>query len=61
MAESRYSHIRFLKLRVEILKGRLPGNRVILGSVDRRRLIMNGAEVKHQVKDDPLDIVSIRD
>ena len=35
----RDAHIRFLKLQVEMLKGRLPGNRVILDPVGRRRLM----------------------
>lgn len=32
----RDAHIRFLKLRVEMLQARLPGNRVILDPVERR-------------------------
>ena len=35
----RDAHIRFLKLQVEMLKERLPGNRVILDPVERRRLM----------------------
>jgi hypothetical protein len=35
----RDAHIRFLKLQVEMLQERLPGNRVILDPVERRRLM----------------------
>jgi len=55
----RDAHIRFLKLQVEILKERLPGNRVILDPVERRRLMKIGAEVDHRVED-TLGIVSIK-
>ncbi len=39
----RDAHIRFLKLQVEMLQSRLPGNRVILDPVERRRLMKVGA------------------
>ena len=52
-------HLRFLKLQVEILQERLPGNRVILDPVERRRLMKIGAEVDHKVED-TLGIVSIK-
>jgi putative transposase len=55
----RDAHIRFLKLQVEMLKERLPGNRVILDPVERRRLMKIGAEVDHEVQD-TLGIVSIK-
>jgi putative transposase len=55
----RDAHIRFLKLQVEMLKERLPGNRVILDPVERRRLMKIGAEVDHKVED-TLGIVSIK-
>jgi len=55
----RDAHIRFLKLQVEMLKERLPGNRVILDPVERRRLMKIGAEVDHDVED-TLGIVSIK-
>jgi putative transposase len=55
----RDAHIRFLKLQVEMLKARLPGNRVILDPVERRRLMKIGAEVEHRVED-TLEIVSIK-
>jgi len=55
----RDAHIRFLKLQVEILKERLPGNRVILDPVERRRLMKIGAEIDHRVED-TLGIVGIK-
>jgi putative transposase len=55
----RDAHIRFLKLQVEMLQERLPGNRVILDPVERRRLMKVGAEVGHAVQD-TLGIVSIK-
>ena len=39
------AHIRFLKLQVEILQSRLPGNRVIPDPTERRRLLKIGAEM----------------
>ena len=55
----RDGHIRFLKLQVEILRSRLPGNRVIPDPVERRRLLKAGAEVGHAVED-TLGIVSVK-
>ncbi len=55
----RDAHIRFLKLQVELLKSRLPGNRVILDPAERQRLMKVGAEADHAVHD-PLGIVSIK-
>ena len=55
----RDAHIRFLKLQVEILKTRLPGNRVILDPVERQRLMKTGAEVEHAVEH-TLEIVSVK-
>jgi len=52
-------HIRLLKLQVELLKARLPDNRVILSPAERRRLMKIAAEVDHDVKD-TLGIVSIK-
>jgi putative transposase len=54
----RGAHIRFLKLQVEMLQLRLPGNRVILDPVERRRLMKIGAELQHKVED-TLEIVSV--
>ena len=56
---SRDAHIRFLKLQVEMLQSRLPGNRVILDPVERRRLMKIGSEVQHRVED-TLEIVSVK-
>jgi putative transposase len=55
----RDAHIRFLKLQVEMLRSRLPGNRVILDPAERQRLMKVGAEVEHAVQD-ILGIVSIK-
>ncbi|MFA6132858.1 MAG: integrase core domain-containing protein [Phycisphaerae bacterium] len=55
----RDTHIRFLKLQVEMLQARLPGNRIILDPVERRRLMKMGVEVQHKVED-TLEIVSIK-
>jgi putative transposase len=58
-SERRDAHIRFLKLQVEMLKSRLPGNRVILDPADRRRLMKIGAEISHDVEH-TVAIVSIK-
>jgi hypothetical protein len=55
----RDTHIRFLKLQVEILQSRLPGNRVIPDPLERRRLLKLGAEMGHAVEH-TLDIISIK-
>jgi len=55
----RDAQIRFLKLQVEILQSRLPGNRVIVAPVERHRLMKIGAEIQHKVEDS-LEIVSIK-
>jgi len=55
----RDAQIRFLKLQVEMLKIRLPGNRVILDPIERRRLMRVGAEIEHRVQD-TLGIVCIK-
>jgi len=55
----RDAHIRFLKLQVEMLRERLPGNRVIPDLVERNRLTKIGAEIGHAVKD-TLGIVGIK-
>jgi len=55
----RDAHIRLLKLQVEMLQSRLPGNQVILDPVERQRLMKIGAEVQHRVED-TLEIVSIK-
>ena len=55
----RDTHIQFLKLQVEILQSRLPGNRIIPDPLERRRLLNIGAEIDHAVEH-TLDIVSIK-
>ena len=55
----RDAHIRFLKLQVEMLQCRLPGNRVIPDPLERRRLMKIGAEMGHAVEH-TLDIVTIK-
>ncbi len=55
----RDAHIRFLRLQVELLKERLPGNRVVLDPDERRRLMKVGAEVDHKIED-TLEIVSVK-
>ena len=55
----RDAHIRFLKLQVELLKERLPGNRVVLDPDERRRLMKIGAELEHRIED-TIEIVSIK-
>jgi len=55
----RDAHIRLLKLQVELLKDRLPGNRVVVDPVERRRLMKIGAEIDHAVED-TLGIVNIK-
>ncbi|HAU37969.1 MAG TPA: integrase, partial [Phycisphaerales bacterium] len=55
----RDAQVRFLKLQVEILQSRLPGNRIIPDPVERRRLLKMGGELDHVVKD-TLRIVSIK-
>ena len=44
----RDAQIRFLKLQVEILRARRPGNRVIPDPVERQRLLKLGAEIRCQ-------------
>ena len=55
----RDAHIRFLKLQVEMLHSRLPGNRAILSPVERQRLMKIGAEMGHAIEH-TLGIASIK-
>lgn len=55
----RDAYIRFLKLQVEMLQARLPGDRVILDPAERQRLMKVGAEVDHAVEH-TLGIVSFK-
>ncbi|MFA6132855.1 MAG: integrase core domain-containing protein [Phycisphaerae bacterium] len=55
----RDAHIRFLKVQIEMLQSRLPGNRVILAPAERQRLLKVGLEVDHAVEH-TLAIVNIK-
>ena len=55
----RDAQIRFLTLQVEMLRSRLPGNRVIPDPVERGRLLKVSAEVGHAVEH-TLGVVSIK-
>ena len=55
----RDTHIRFLKLQLEILQSRLPGNRIIPDPTERRRLLKIGAEMGHAVEH-TLGVVNIK-
>ena len=55
----RDAHIPFLKLQVEMLHSRLPGNRAILSRVERQRLMKIGAETGHAIEH-TLGIVTIK-
>jgi len=55
----RSGQIQFLKLQIELLKKKLPGNRVILSPEDRALLMKAGAEIEHDVHD-VLGIVSVK-
>ena len=59
MSVRRDIHVRFLKLQLEILRKKIPGNRVILEPVDRQRLLTLGEELGHEVKDTLL-LVSVK-
>jgi putative transposase len=50
-AARRDVQIRFLKVQVEMLRERLPGNRVIVSPEERSRLLKLGTELNHQVDD----------
>jgi putative transposase len=52
-------HIKFLKLQVELLKKRLPGNRVVLDPTERKLLMRIGAKLDHQAED-TLGIVTVK-
>ena len=55
----RDAQMRFLKLQVEFMKKRLPGNRAILDPDERQRLMAIGGEFKHAVQD-VLSIVTVK-
>ncbi|MBI1336410.1 MAG: transposase [Phycisphaera sp.] len=54
----RDDRIRFLKAQVELLRQRMPGNRVILTPEERSRLLRLGASLGHRV-DDLIGIVGV--
>ena len=55
----RDARLRFLKLQVELLRAKLPGDRVILAPEDRARLLRLGSAMDHQVHD-VMGIVSVK-
>jgi len=55
----RDAQIRFLKLQIELMQKKLPGNRVILAPEDRLRLMRIGGELDHQVHD-VIGIVAVK-
>jgi hypothetical protein len=55
----RDAQIRFLLVQVELLKQRLPEDRVILSSEERSRLLRLGEQMDHRV-DDLLGIVAVK-
>lgn len=55
----RNAQIQFLRLQVELLRKKLPGNRVILCPEDRKLLLKAGAEMEHDVHG-VLGIVSVK-
>ena len=50
LAARRDARIRLLRLQVELLKARVPGDRVILTPGERARLLRQGAELGHDVE-----------
>ena len=59
LAVRRDSQIRFLRAQIEILRRKLPGNRIIVDPMDRHRLLKLGLELDHKVED-ILQLVSIK-
>jgi putative transposase len=51
--------LRFLQVQIELLKQRIPGNRVILSPEERNRLLKLGQQIDHRV-DDLIGIVSVK-
>ncbi len=51
--------LRMMKLQLELMRERLPGNRVILTPEERARLLRLGDEIEHQVHD-VIDIVGVK-
>ncbi len=59
LSARRDAQVRFLKLQNEILRKKLPGNRVVIDPTDRKRLLALGAELSHAVQD-TLQVVSLK-
>jgi len=55
----RSAQIRFLKLQIELLRQKAPGNRGILSPEDRERLLGLGSQLGHRV-DDLISIVCVK-
>ncbi len=55
----RDARIRFLQAQVELMRQKMPGNRVILTPEERSRLLKLGASLEHRV-DDLIGIVSVK-
>ena len=55
----RDTRIRLLKAQLELMKTRVPGNRVILSPTERRRLLKIGEELGYQV-DDLMHIATVK-
>ena len=51
--------IRFLKLQLELYRGKMPGNRVVLSPEERNRVLLLGKKLEHKV-DDLIGIVSVK-
>ncbi|MEZ6192068.1 MAG: integrase core domain-containing protein [Phycisphaerales bacterium] len=55
----RDGQIRFLKLQLELYRGKMPGNRVVLSPEERQRMLRLGERLGHRV-DDLIGIVSVK-
>ena len=55
----RDARIRFLQAQVELMRQKMPGNRVIVTPEERSRLLKLGASLEHRV-DDLIGIVSVK-
>jgi hypothetical protein len=55
----RDAKIRFLQLQIELYKGKLPCNRVILAPEERKRLLRLGEQIGHRI-DDLIGIVNVK-
>ena len=55
----RDAQIRFLKLQIELLRQKVPGQRVILAPEDREQLLKAGEAMDHRVND-VIGIVAVK-